>query len=395
MSALEGVRVLEAANVIAGPYAGSIMADFGAEVIKIERPRVGDNFRAMGPRKDGKSVRWPIMGRNKKCITLDFHYEEGKKVFLDLVASADVIIENFRTGTFDKWGLDINTLLKANPKIIVTRITGYGQTGPNKKLSGFGTPCTGYAGVVYTTGYPDKPPVTPSFSMADYVAGLNGVIGTMLALYYRDTIGNGKSQEIDVSLYEGLFRMQDSIIGDYDINGNIRERADRVAGASYPGGKFLTKDNKWVILACTTNNAFKYLTEAMQRPDLFEKYPDVSDRVANKEQVMHETTDWIAMHEYNVLVDICKKHNVALSLIYNIEDIFNDEHYKARNNLVEFTHPDFGKVHVPSVCPVLSETPGEIKWIGPEIGAHNDEIYKGLLGMDDRTLETLKEKGVI
>lgn len=395
MSALEGVRVLEAANVIAGPYAGSIMADFGAEVIKIERPGVGDPFRSMGPKKDGKSVRWPIMGRNKKCITLDFHYEEGRKIFLDLVAISDVIIENFRTGTFDKWGLDINTLRKANPKIIVTRITGYGQTGPNKELSGFGTPCTGFAGVVYTTGYPDKPPVTPSFSMADYVAGLNGVIGTMLALYYRDTVGNGRPQEIDVSLYEGLFRMQDSIIGDYSVNGKIRERSERVAGAAYPGGKFLTRDNKWVILACTTNNAFKYLTDAMQRPDLYEKYPDVNDRVANKELLQKETADWISMYEYKVLDDICKKHNVALSPVYNIEDIFNDEHYKARNNLVEFPHPEFGKVHLPSVCPILSETPGKIKWIGPKIGAHNDEIYKGLLGMEDRTLEELKEKGVI
>ena len=168
MAALEGVRVLDCANVIAGPYCASILSEFGAEVIKIEMPGRGDNFRAMGPRsKDGKSVRWPSMGRNKKCITLDFHYEEGKELFLKLVEKADVIVENFRTGTFEKWGLGMETLRKANPDIIVTHVTGYGQTGPNRYLSGFGGPLTGFAGVIYTTGYPDRPPVSPSFSLAN------------------------------------------------------------------------------------------------------------------------------------------------------------------------------------------------------------------------------------
>lgn len=395
MRALEGIKVIDAANVIAGPYAASIMSEFGADVIKVEMPKNGDNFRSMGPMKNGKSVRWPSMGRNKKCITLDFHYEEGRQIFLELVKQADVVIENFRAGTFDKWGLSIDVLRKANPKIIVTRVTGYGQTGPNKELSGFGGPCTGFAGVTYTTGFPDKPPVNPSFSLADYVAGLNAVIGTMIALYYRDAIEGGVPQEIDVSLYEGLFRMQDSLIGDYDINGKVRERKERMDGASVPGGKFFTKDNKWVMLACSTNNAFKYLTNAMNRPDLYEKYPDMADRFANEKYIMDETRAFFANLDAKEALDRCQKVKVALSPIYSIEDIFNDEHYKARKNLVEFNHPDFGKVHIPSVCPVLSETPGEICWLGQEVGAQNDEVYKEMLGLSDDRIKELKEKGVI
>lgn len=396
MRALEGIRVIDAANVIAGPYAASILSEFGADVIKVEMPGKGDNFRSMGPRsKDGKSIRWPSMGRNKRCITLDLHYDEGRKIFLELVAKADVIIENFRTGTFDKWGLDIETLRKANPRIIVTHITGYGQTGPNKEMSGFGGPCTAFSGIVYTTGFPDRPPVSPSFSLADYVAGLNAVIGTMIALYHRDAVEGGKPQEVDVSLYEGLFRMQDSVIADYDINGKVRERKFRMDGSSVPSGKYITKDNKWVMLTCATNNSFKYLAEAMGRPELYTQYPDMADRFANEAYLLKETTDWMASHEAEEIIRVCREHKVAISPIYSIADIFEDPHYKARRNLVEFDSPDFGKVRIPSVCPVLSETPGEIRWIGPPVGAFNEDVYKGLLGKSDEELDNLRQSGII
>lgn len=395
MEALKGVRVLDIANVIAGPYCASIMSEFGADVIKIEQPIKGDNFRAMGPRSsDGKSIRWPSMGRNKRCITLDFHYEEGKQLFMELVKQADVVVENFRTGTLDKWGIGYEEMKKSNPKIILTHVTGYGQTGPNKEMSGFGGPLTGFAGVTYTQGYPELPPVNPSFSLADYVAGLNAVIGTMIALYHRDA-NHGDGQEVDVSLYEGLFRMQDSLIADYDINGKVRERKARMDGASVPGGKFLTKDNKWVMLACSTNNAFKYLTTAMQRPDLWEKYPDMKDRFANENYIMNETKSFFESLEREEALARCSKAKVALSPIYSIEDIWNDPQYKARENLVEFDSPDFGKVHLPSVCPVLTKTPGQIKWIGQPVGSFNEDIYGHMLGLDNQKLEELKAKGII
>ena len=198
--ALEGIRVLDISTVIAGPWGAGILADFGAEVIKVEMPGRGDAFRAMGPLKDGVSIRWPSMGRNKKSVTLDFHFEEGKKLFLELVKKSDVIIENFKTGTLDKWNLGMDVLRKANPDIIVTHVTGYGQTGPNAKLAGLGTPLQAFSGMTYMTGYPDRPPVSPPFALADYVAGLNAVIGTLMALYHRDVL-KGKAQEVDISLY--------------------------------------------------------------------------------------------------------------------------------------------------------------------------------------------------
>lgn len=393
--ALEGIRVLDCANVIAGPYCASILSEFGADVIKIEQPVKGDNFRSMGPLSaDGKSIRWPSMGRNKRCITLDFHFEEGKKIFMELVKQADVVVENFRTGTLDKWGIGYEEMKKVNPSIVLTHVTGYGQTGPNRELSGFGGPLTGFAGVIYTTGYPDKPPVSPSFSLADYVAGLNAVIGTMLALYHRDANG-GKGQEVDVSLYEGLFRMQDSLIADFDINHRVRERKARMDGASVPGGKFLTKDNKWVMLACATNNAFKYLTVAMGRPDLWEKYPEMKDRFANEAYIMEETTNFFSSSTRDEVMERCLKEKVALSPIYSIEDIWEDPQYKARQNLVEFESSDFGKVHIPSVCPVLTGTPGQIKWIGQPVGTFNEEVYGEMLGMSPEKLQQLQEQGVI
>ena len=198
-----------------------------------------------------------------------------------------------------------------------------------------------------------------------------------------------------MSLYEGLFRMQDSMIADYDINGRIRERKARADGSSIPGGKFLTKDNKWVTLACSTNNAFKYLTVAMGRPDLWEKYPDMADRFANDKYIMEETAKFFASMDRKDIMRVCNEAKAAVSPIYSIEDIFNDEHYKARHNLVEFESPDFGKVHIPSVCPVLSETPGKIKWIGQPVGSFNKEVYQGLLHFSDEKMESLRQKGVI
>ena len=220
--ALEGVRILDISTVIAGPWGAGILADFGAEVIKVEMPGRGDAFRAMGPLKDGVSIRWPSMGRNKESITLDFHYDEGKKLFLDLVAKSDVIIENFRTGTLEKWGLGIDVLRKANPDIIVAHVTGYGQTGPYSKLAGLGTPLQAFSGMTYMQGYKDRPPVSPPFALADYIAGLNVVIGVMISLYHRDCL-KGKAQEVDVSLYEGIFRMEEAMIAQYDLLGTVRD----------------------------------------------------------------------------------------------------------------------------------------------------------------------------
>ena len=394
MEALQGVRVLDIATVIAAPWAAGILADFGAEVIKVEMPGRGDAFRAMGPLKDGVSIRWPSMGRNKKSITLDFHYEEGKKLFLELVSKSDVIIENFRTGTLEKWGLGMDVLRKANPDIIVTHVTGYGQTGPYAHLAGLGTPLQAFSGMTYMTGYPDRPPVSPPFALADYIAGLNAVIGTMMALYHRDSM-KGKPQEVDVSLYEGIFRMEEAMIAQYDLFGTVRERSPMPSGASCPIGTFETKDSRYAIIVCSTNPVFEHLCDAMQRPDWLPKYAKAKDRLADPKPIMDAVTAWVASMTYDELKKCCDKSGVPVSSIYSMKDIFEDPQYAARNDIVEVPCEEFGSVKMPAVFPVLSETPGKIKWAGPKLGSYNNEIYGNLLGKTEEELAALQKNGII
>ncbi len=393
--ALEGVRVLDIATVIAAPWAAGLLADFGAEVIKVEMPGRGDAFRAMGPLKDGVSTRWPSMGRNKKTVTLDFHYEEGKKLFLDLVAKSDVVIENFKTGTLDKWGVGVEEMRKVNPDIIVTHVTGYGQTGPYAKLAGLGTPLQAFSGMTYMQGYPDRPPVSPPFALADYIAGLNAVMGTMIALYHRDAL-KGKAQEVDVSLYEGIFRMEEAMIAQYDLFGTIRERSPMPSGASCPIGTFETKDNRYAILVCSTNPVFWHLCDAMEkREEWLPKYELAKARLADPKPIMDAVTAWIKNQTFEELKARCDECGVPISAIYSMKDCFEDPQYQARKNIVHFPCEEFGTVAMPSVAPVLTETPGQIKWAGPKMGAYNEEIYKGLLGKSDEEYQELVDKKVI
>lgn len=394
MSLLKNVRVLEVSTVIAAPFAAGLMADFGAEVIKIEMPSKGDPFRGLGPYKDGKGVRWSAMGRNKKCISLDLHYDEGKKAFLEMVAKSDLIIENFRVGTLDKWGLDMETLQKANPDIIVVRVTGYGQTGPYSSKAGFGTPATAFSGMTYITGHEDRPPVSPSFSLADYIAGLYAAMSAMMALYHRDAL-NGTGQEVDVSLYEGIFRMQEILVADYHLNNNIRERKPKLSGTSSPGGTYKTKDGTWVVLVCSTDKTFEYLCNAMDRRDLLEKYSKNRERLQDDKYMDELITDWMNSLDFKEMKEIADREGVPVNLVYSMEDIVNDAHYQARNNILEFPDETFGTVKMPGITPVFSKTPGEVKWTGPSMGEHNDEVFKELLGYSQEKIDSMKEKKII
>nr|MBQ6242843.1 CoA transferase [Lachnospiraceae bacterium] len=393
--ALDGVRILDISTVIAAPWGAGLLADFGAEVIKVEMPGRGDTFRNMGPLMDGVSTRWPSMGRNKKTVTLDFHYEEGKKLFLELVKKSDVIFENFRTGTLEKWGLGIDVLREANPDIIVTHVTGYGQTGPYAKLAGLGTPLQAFSGMTYMQGYPDRPPVSPPLALADFVAGLNAALGTMIALYHRDAL-KGRAQEVDISLYEGLFRMEEAMIAQYDLFGTVRERSPMPTGASCPIGTFETKDHRYVIIVCSTDPVFWHLCDAMEkRKEWLPKYEKSKARLTDPKPIMDAVTAWVGSLTYDELKTRCDVSGVPLSAIYNMKDIFEDPHYAARHNIVEVPCEEFGSVKMPSVFPVLTETPGQIRWPGAKIGAYNEEIYGGLLGMSREELDGLKEKKVI
>lgn len=394
MSALKGVRVLDVSTVIAAPFAAGLLADFGADVIKIEMPGKGDPFRSLGPYHKGQGVRWPTLGRNKRCITLDLHYDEGKKVFLDLVAKSDVVIENFRVGTLDKWGLDMETLKQANPGIIVVRVTGYGQTGPYKDYAGFGTPATAFSGMTYISGHSDRPPVSPSFSLADYVSGIYAALAAMIALYNRDVL-NGKGQEVDVSLYEGIFRMQEILLADYHLNGVVRERSPKLNGTSSPGGTYKTRDGKWVVLVCSTDKTFEYLANAMGRRDLMEKYAKNVARLRDDAHIDQLVSQWIESMDYADMKGIADREGVPVNLIYSITDIINDPHYQARGNIVEMPDAKFGTIKMPGITPVFSETPGEVKWVGPEMGEHNSDVFIDMLGMTEEDISLLKAKGII
>ena len=396
MSLLSGVRVLDLSTVIAAPFAAGLMADFGADVIKVEQPDGGDPFRKLGPYHKGEAMRWAAMGRNKRCITLDLRKEKGKKLCLDLIAKCDVVIENFRTGTLDKWGLSYATMKQANPRVIITRVTGYGQTGPNAHVAGFGTPATAFSGMTYITGFKDRPPVSPSFSIADYISGLYAAMSTMMALYHRDCLA-GVPQEIDVSLYESIFRMLEIPVADYHKNGIIKERTPKLSGTSSPGGTYQTKDGKWVVLVCSTDRTYEYLTRAMKRPDLLTDpmFCSMKNRVANDAAMNAIVSDWIASLNYAELKKIVDEAGVPVNLVYSIADIFADPHYAARANIVEVPYSPMGTIKMPGIVPKFSETPGEIKWAGPELGAHNAEVYQGLLGLDPAQLEELKTEGVI
>lgn len=393
---LQGVRVIDASAVIAAPFAAALLGDFGAEVIKVEMPGRGDTGRGMGPLHEGKSLRWATFARNKKTISLDLRKEEGKNVFLKLAAKTDIIFENFRTGTLDKWGLDYETLKKHNPGIIVIRVTGYGQTGPNAQLAGFGTPCTAFSGLTALTGFPDMPPVSPPISLADYVAGLYAAYAAMLCIYHRDA-GKGSGQQVDVSLYEGLLRMLEGDVSYYDKTGRNRERTPTIGGAASPAGTYQTKDGKWVVLVCSTDRTFEYFARAIGREDMItdERYCTNAVRCKNNSQVDEIVINWFKQHEWAHIKDVLDKYGAPASLVYTMKDIFEDPHYKARKNLVEIDHPEFGTICMPGVTPILSDTPGEIKWPGAPIGAYNDEVFGDLLGMSEDEIAKLKAAGII
>ena len=305
-------------------------------------------------------------------------------------------MSNFRTGTFDKWGLDYETLKKHNPGIIIVRVTGYGQTGPYAQLAGFGTPCTAFSGLTGVTGFPDRPPVSPPISLADYVAGLYAAYAAMLCMYHRDA-KKGGGQEVDVSLYEGLFRMLEGDISFYDKTGECRERTPTIAGAASPAGTYKTRDNKWVVLVCSTDRTFEYFAKCIGREDLItdSQFSTNGARVKNSDAVDAIVEGWLGQKNWEEAQKQLDSFGVPASLVYTMEDVFADKHYAARGNLVEIEHPEFGTLCMPSVTPLLSKTPGEIKWPGAPMGAYNDEIFRDLLGLSDVEIAALKEEGTI
>lgn len=394
---LQGIRVIDVSSFLAGPFCSTQLAEFGAEVIKIEQPNVGDALRKFGtPTTCGDSLPWLSEGRNKKCATLDLRKPEGAEMLKRLIAKADVLVENFQPGTLEKWGLGWDQVRERNDKLIMVRISGFGQTGPYSPRPGFGRIGNAFGGLSYLAGYPDRPPVTPgSATIPDYMAGIYGAMGTLLALRARDVTGRG--QVIDIGLYEPIFRILDELAAAYHYKGFVRERMGPGTVNVVPHSHYPTKDDRWIAIACTNDKIFARLAEAMGRKDL--THEDSWGRIANRERDRAEVdelvAEWTRKFDRAELVKLCDEYQVPCGPIYSIEEIFEDPHYRSRENIKIMNDPRAGEIAVPNVCPRLSDTPGSVTWLGPALGAHTDEIYKGMLGLTDIDLGRLRDKGVI
>ena len=396
---LSGIRVLDLATVIAGPYAAGILGEFGAEVLKIEQPKGGCSLRKFGtPTAVGDSLTWLSEARNKKSLALDLRTPEGAAILKGLVAETDVLVENFRPGTMERWGLGWEVLQAINPRLIMLRVTGYGQDGPYKDRPGFARVAHAVGGLAYLTGMPKGVPVTPgSTTLGDYMTGLYGCIGILMALRYRDATGEG--QYIDASLYESVFRCTDELAPAYGMHGVVRER--RGPNNNYfacPNGHFPTRDGHWVAISCATDKLFERLTEAMGRPELAAPhvYGQQAIRLENAQDVNEIVRDWAGSLTRQEVLDRCFATGAPAGPLNSIEDIFGDRQFHARRMLVAVDDEDLGEtVIVPAVMPRLSETPGEIRHLGPRLGQHSDEILRDILGLDAAEIAELKAKGVV
>lgn len=392
---LTGLRVLDISTVYAAPFAAALLADFGAEVLKVEMPGSGDPLRGMQPSEGEESLVWAALSRNKRSVTLDLKKERGQGLLFELLKDRDVLFENFRPGTLDRWGLGIERLREANPDLVIVRVSGYGQTGPYREKAGFGTPATAFSGYTYITGYLDRPPILPPISLADYVTGLFGALGAMSALYHRDALG-GEAQEVDAALYESMFRLLENIITPYQRRGLIRERSGNQLGASVPAGVYDTADGRSMVLTTSTDRTFRRLAMLMGREDMISdpRYATNRARVERRSEVDAIVGEWFGSRGAKEIQRLCDENGVPVSPVNSIADIFEDEHFAAREMLVEVEHTTLGKVAVPGIVPKFSRTPGEIRHAGPTLGEHNNEVY-GELGLDKETLSQLMEEGVI
>lgn len=394
---LQGVKVLDVSTMIAAPFGAVLLGDFGADVIKVEMPGKGDTLRHVGPFHKNEPLRWSGLSRNKKSLTLDLHKPEGVDIFKRLAEKVDVLIENFRPGTLEKWGVGYDVLREINPDLIMIRVSGYGQTGPYRSKAGFGTPATAFSGFTYIQGFPDRHPVSPSFSLTDYITGIYVAFAAVTSLYHRETAPAGSGQMVDIGLYESVFRMLEFLVAEYDQMGKIRERSPGLSGHSSPAGTFITKDEHWVVLVTSTDSTFNRLAEAMERQDLLkdEKFYTNEARLANNGEMNRIVADWIGSLSREELLDRLDSHGVPVSPILNIKDIFEHPHFKARENIVEVEHPRLGKVKVPGIVPRFDKTPGSIRNTAPDLGEHNQEILGSLLGLSSDEIKQLERKKVI
>ncbi len=392
-----GLRVLDLGNMIAGPIAGCFLADFGAEVVKVEHPELGDDIRNWPPRKDGRSLWWKVIARNKKLITLNLSKPAGRDLLRRLLPRFDVVIENFRPGTLERWGLGYGELSRIHPPLILVRVSGYGQTGPYAQRPGYGTVAEAMSGVPSFTGFPDNPPTFSAFPLVDALTGLFAAYATMLAVYERDVRGSGVGQVVDASLYESLFRLVEAQVIGFDQLGIVKQRKGNRMDEDSPRNAYRTADGEYVAVSIGSQRMFERLARALERPELAAdpRFASLSGRVEHGEVLDRMLADWFAALPLAEAMRRLEAADVVAGPVFDVRRIFADPQYAAREDIVEVPDPDFGRVRMQAVVPKLSRTPGRVIHPGLDPGAHNEAVYGGILGLGARELADLRAGGVI
>lgn len=396
MMPLSDLRVIEMGQLLAGPFCGQLLADFGADVIKIEPPGQGDPMREWGREKSGgKSLWWPVVARGKRSVTINLREAAGQDLVRRLIAEADILVENFRPGTLEKWNLSPASLLELNPRLIVVRVSGYGQTGPYASRPGYGAIGEAMGGLRAVIGEPDRPPSRAGISIGDTLAATFACVGTLVALHHRHNTGRG--QVVDSALYEAVLGVMESLIPEYAITGYVRPRTGSILPNVAPANAYPTKDGKEHLISGNQDTVWKRLAEAMGRPELGddERFATHTARGANQAELDALIAEWSATLTAAELEERLNEHAVPNGKIYTAPDMLEDAHFAAREAIVTLTHPLLGDFPMQNVVPKLSETPGEVRWVGPELGEHTEEVLGEVLGLDTGEIETLRDKGIV
>lgn len=396
---LEGIRILELANVVAGPFAASLLADFGAEVIKVEQPGLGDTIRYTGPQKNRVGLWWKVSGRNKKTITLDLRKPKGQEICKKLAAKCDAVIENFRPGTLEKWNLGWEDLKKVNPSLIMLRISGYGQTGPYSPRPGFGKAAEAMSGVMQITGHADQQPISPGFSFADTVAGLTGAFALMMGLYHRDGLGTKTGQVVDVALFESIYRLIEWQAIVYDQLGLIPKRNGArmaVPGSAWLINNYLAKDNKWIAISAANRPVLERVLKLIGGEQLLNDEKFSREKISqHMDELDAMASRWIGERSCDEVIRLFTEAEAVAAPIYDIKDIFEDPQYLSRDDVMVLDDPELGQVRMLGVVPKFPTMPGKIRWTGKGMGAFNEEIYRGLLDLPPAEIDTLKAEKII
>ena len=389
---LTDLRVLELGTLIAGPFCGQLFGDMGADVIKIEPPKTGDPMRSWGR---GLPVWWPVIARNKRCVTLDLRVDAGQDILKKLVAKSDVLIENFRAGTMEKWGLAYDVLDEINPKLIMARVSGFGQSGPYSSRAGYGSIGEAMGGIRYLTGYPDRPPSRMGISIGDSLAATFACLGALAALHDRERTGRG--QIVDSAIYEAVLAVMESTVPEFSQGGVIRERSGAILPKTAPSNVYPTKDGDAIVMGANQDSVFVRLADAMGQPGLAEdpRYADHVARGEHQDRLDEIIAEWTATLDADPLLATLEQHGVPAGRIYRTPEMLADPHFQARDAIIDVDHPVFENLKMQNVFPRMSRTQGEVRWPGPELGAHNAEVYGELLGISADELSALAGDGVI